>query len=231
VSLVILLVLVALLWIVVLAPGALRRFGERQSGGSIDHFHRELRLLEHAGPKIVTPAYRLRGSRPVQAPSTSPARPRLVLLRPVDDSQSADIDDGEGTHYARVGVIEVPEPPMSPAQTEAGLAAYRRQQARQRCTFVLRLLTAAAITSGVVGVVPSLRLAWAFTAITGVAALALVALIAYAREVEGQRQSRARTYRAPRQEAEPFITAAHAGHPGAWDDDGDAPFRRTAGGL
>ena len=224
----ILLVLVAVLWIVVLAPGALRRFGERQGGGSIDHFHRELRLLEHAGPKMVTPAYRLRGSRPVHAPNASLARPRLVLLRPVDDGQSADIDDGEGTHYARVGVIESPEPPMSPAQTEAGLAAYRRQQARQRCTFVLRLLTAAAISSGIVGVVPSLRLAWVFTAITGLGALALVA---YAREVEGQRRSRARTYRTPRPQPESFMTAAHAGHPGAWDDDGDAPLRRTAGGL
>jgi hypothetical protein len=231
VSLVILLVLVAVLWIVVLAPGALRRFGERQGGGSIDHFHRELRLLEHAGPKMVTPAYRLRGSRPVHAPNASLARPRLVLLRPVDDGQSADIDDGEGTHYARVGVIESPEPPMSPAQTEAGLAAYRRQQARQRCTFVLRLLTAAAISSGIVGVVPSLRLAWVFTAITGLGALALVALVAYAREVEGQRRSRARTYRTPRPQPESFMTAAHAGHPGAWDDDGDAPLRRTAGGL
>src|ERR1019366_8724151 len=115
---------------------------------------------------------------------------------------------------------------MSPAQTEAGLAAYRRQQARQRCTFVLRLLTAAAISSGIVGVVPSLRLAWVFTATTGLAALALVALVAYAREVEGQRRSRARTYGTPPPQPESFMTAAHAGHPGAWDDDGDAPLRR-----
>jgi hypothetical protein len=229
VSLVILLVLVAVLWIVVLAPGALRRFGERQ-GGSIDHFHHELRLLEHAGPKMVTPAYRLRGSRHVHASDASLSRPRLVLVQPVDDGQSADIDDGDGTHYTRVGVIESPEPPISPAQTKAGLAAYRRQQARQRCTFVLRLLTAAAISSGIAGVVPSFRLAWVFTAITGVAAMALVGLIAHAREIEGQRRTRPRTYSAPREQPEPFIVAAQAGHPGAWDDDEDALLQRSAGG-
>jgi hypothetical protein len=151
-------------------------------------------------------------------------------LQPVDDSEVADIDDGEGTHYARVGVIESPEPPISPAQTEAGLAAYRRQQARQRCTFVLRLLTATAVGSGIVGVVPSFRLAWVFTAITGIAALALVGLVAYAREVEGQRRSRSRTSMARRQQPESFMVAAQAGHPGAWDDERDAPLRRTAGG-
>jgi hypothetical protein len=235
---VILLVLVALLWIIVLAPGALRRFGERKGGGSIDHFHHQLRLLEHAGPKMVTPAYRLRGPRPIHTSGSSPSRPKLVLLRPVDDGQSADIDDGDGAHYARVGVIESPQPPISPAQTEAGLAAYRRQQARQRCTLALRLLTAAAIATGIMGVVPSLRMAWIFTALTALAALSLVGLISYARELEGQRQSRPRTYMAPRGQGESFIGAdeigaAQAGHPGAWDDEGDeadAPLRHVAAG-
>jgi hypothetical protein len=227
---VILLFLVAVLWIVVLAPGALRRFGARQGGGSIDHFHRELQLLEHAGPKMVKPAYRLHGSPPMHASDASLSRPRLVLLQPVDDGQAADIDDGEGAHYARVGVIESPEPPISPAQTEAGLAAYRRQQARQRCTFVLRLLTATAVGSGIVGVVPSFRLAWVVTAVTGIAALALVGLVAYAREIEGQRRPRSRGSMAPGQQPESFMVAAQAGHPGAWDDEGDAAPQRTAAG-
>src|ERR1039458_5626890 len=63
VSIVILLVLVAVLWVVVLAPSVWRRFSERHGAGSIDHFHHQLELLEHAGPKLVTPAYRLRGMR------------------------------------------------------------------------------------------------------------------------------------------------------------------------
>ena len=225
----ILLGLVAVLWIVVLAPGVLRRFSERR-GGSIDHFHHELQLLKHAGPKMVKPAYRLGGAGPVQASDAVHSRPTLVLLRPVADEQSADIDDGDGAHYARVGVIESPEPPINPAQTEAGLAAYRRQQARQRCTLVLRILTAVAICTGILGVFSSFRPAWIVTALTGIAALALVALIAYAREFEGQRQSRPRRYPPYAERRDPSFGPAQAGHPGAWDDEDDVPLRRAAGG-
>ena len=60
----ILLVFVVLLWVAVLAPSAWRRFGERQGVGSIDHFHHQLQLLEHAGPKTVAPAYRLHTAMP-----------------------------------------------------------------------------------------------------------------------------------------------------------------------
>jgi hypothetical protein len=229
VSIVILLVLLAVVWVVVLAPAALRRLGDRRQGGSIGHFHHQLQLLEHAGPKLVTPAYRL-GSVP-SAHSAEPAssRPKLVLLRPVDDGQSADIDDVDGTHYARVGVIESPEPPTTVAQTHAGLAAYRRQQARQRCTLVLRLLTAVAILTGILGVIPSFHLAWIVTAITGLAALSLVGLIAYARDVEDQRRRRPRM--APAYDRhQSFPGPASAGYPGGWDDEGDRPLRRAAAG-
>jgi hypothetical protein len=239
---VILLVLVAVLWVVVLAPSALRRIRERGGVGSVDHFHHQLELLEHAGPKLVAPAYRLRsaGSGKSAVPSS---RPKLVLLRAVQDGQAADIEDVDGAHYARVGVIDRPEPPVSPAQTDVELAAYRRQQARQRCTFVLRLLTGAAITTGILGVLPALRLAWIFTGLTGIAALALAGLIAYAREVEGQRrQSRPRPSDYGTAEAatvdddrpDVFSGAARAGFPGAWDEDIEyaelPPQRRTATG-
>ncbi len=227
----ILLGLLAVLWIVVLAPGAMRRFGERKGGGSIDHFHHELQLLKHAGPKTVKPAYRLGGSGSVPAPDASLSHPKLVLLRPVEDGQSADIDDGDGAHYARVGVIQSPQPPINPAQTEAGLAAYRRHQARQRCTLVLRILTAVAICTAILGVFSSFRPAWIVTALTGIAALALVALIAYAREFEGQRRARPRRRYPPYADSRDApIGAAQAGHPGAWDDGNDVPLRQAAGG-
>jgi len=230
-SRVILLVLVAVLWVVVLAPSVLRRIRERGGVGSVDHFHHQLELLEHAGPKLVTPAYRLQsaGSGRSAAPSS---RPKLVLLRAVQDAQAADIEDVDGAHYARVGVIQRPDPPLSPAQTDAELAAYRRQQARQRCTFVLRVLVGAAITTGILGALPALRLAWIFTGIAGIGALALAGLIAYAREVEGQRrQSRPRPLDSRQwDDATPEVTtfdddgsdvvrgAAQAGFPGAWDE-------------
>jgi hypothetical protein len=221
VSIVILLVLLAIVWVAVLAPSALHRYRERQRGGSIDHFQHELRLLKHAGPKVGTS----------DATESSLSRPKLVLLRPVAAGQTADIDDVDGTHYARVGVIESPQPPVSPAQTHAGLASYRRHQARQRCTAVLRVLTAVAVTTGILGAIPSFHLAWIFTAITGVAALGLVGLIAHAREVEEQRQRRARHRHAPYDDRWEPMGSAQAGYPGAWDNDRDAPIRRTATGL
>jgi hypothetical protein len=229
VSIVILLVLLAIVWVVVLAPGALRRYREHQRGGSIDHFRHELQLLEHAGPKLVTPAYSLGGTRPTHVAESPLSRPKLVLLRPVDDGQSADIDDVDGAHYARVGVIESPRPPVSPAQTEAGLAAYRRHQARRRCTLVLRLLTAAAITTGILGALPSLHLAWIFTGMTGLAALGLVGLVAYARDVEAQRHRRPRP-RYPYDDRWEPLGSAQAGYPGAWDDERAGPVRRVAAG-
>jgi hypothetical protein len=233
---VILLVLVAVLWLVVLAPTAWRRFSERGGVGSVDHFHHQHRLLEHAGPKLVTPAYRLGGAQPG---ATTPcdltsSRPKLVLLRPVDDRQNADIEDVDGSHYARVGVIESPAPPVSPAQTEAELAGYRRLQARQRCTFMLRFLVALAVSTGILGALPALRLAWIFTGVTGIAALTLVGLVAYAREIEGQRHQRHARRRAylrerdaPYRSDEPAIRAAESGLPGAWDVQ-DGPTERWA---
>ena len=109
----ILLVLVVVLWLLVLAPSLYRRFSERDSVGSIDHFHHQLNLLEHARPKLVSPAYRLHSAAPAGAsnsgrPRRSPPvyRGKLVLLRPVDDEEHADIDDVGGAHYERVGVLD-----------------------------------------------------------------------------------------------------------------------------
>jgi hypothetical protein len=241
---VILLVLIAVLWVVVLAPSVVRRFTEREGAGSIDHFHHQLQLLQHVGPKSVNPAYRLHTAHPGGREDGSPqdlesSRPRLVLVRAVGDGQSADIADVGGAHYERVGVIEGPEPSVSPAQTKAGLAAYRRQQARQRCTAVLRLLTAAAISTGILGFVPSLRLAWVFTGLTGLAALGLIGLIAHARDVEGQRRPRPGARAAYRDDhsrdeqfddEHPYHRAARAGLPGAWDEEDEAPLRRASAG-
>jgi hypothetical protein len=248
---VILLVFVAVLWVAVLAPSLLRRIRERGGVGSVDHFHHQLELLEHAGPKLVAPAYRLRAGRSeANSSAAASSRPKLVLLRAVSDGQAADIDDVDGAHYARVGVLEPPEPPVSPAQTRAELAGYRRHQARQRCTLVLRLLAAAAVSTAILGVLPAFRLAWIFTGITGIAALALAGLFAYARELEGQRRpspSRVGAHTAMAVEDERptpdvVIRAAQSGFPGAWDEDEDEdidvgigsseflPQRRTATG-
>jgi hypothetical protein len=229
---VILLVLVVVLWICVLAPSAWRRYAERQGVGSIDHFHHQLELLEHAGPKLVAPAYRLHTALPGGAGTQTsvsrgvdPSRPKLVLVRPTSDEASADVDDDDGVHYERVGVLESPLEPIRPSEPHPELLAYRRQQCRQRCTHLLRCLTGMAIATGLLGLVPSFRLAWIFTAITGLGALALVGLIAYAKELEDQRQ-RQRSPRPGRAVAPEAQSAASSGLPGAWDQEYD--YRQQA---
>jgi len=226
VTLLILLVLVAFLWVAVLAPSAWRRFGERQGVGSIDHFHHQLQLLEHAGPKTVVPAYRLHTAMPgggpaeASAPALDSSRPKLVLLRPTDDATAADVDDGDGAHYERIGVLDRPEPECVP-EMSADLSALRREQARRRCTMLLRCLCGVAISTGLIGMWPGMHLAWIFTVLSGLAALGLVGLMAYAKELEAeQRRHRSRHETAPG----PFgggghVDPATSGYPGAWDDD------------
>jgi hypothetical protein len=221
---VILLVLVGLLWVAVLAPSAWRRFTERQGVGSIDHFHHQLQLLEHAGPKTVAPAYRLHTALPGRsgseaAPPVDSSRPKLVLLRPTDDAERADVDDGDGGHYERVGVLDPPEPACLP-EVSADLSVYRREQARRRCTALLRWLGGVAVSTGLIGLFPGLHLAWIFTVLSGIAALALVALMAYAKELEAdQQRRRVRAGRWATDAVTTHVVAAAAGYPGAWDDD------------
>ena len=156
----ILLVFVVLLWVAVLAPSAWRRFGERQGVGSIDHFHHQLQLLEHAGPKTVAPAYRL--------------------------------------HTA--------------------LPAFRREQARRRCTVLLRCLGGVAISTALLGLLPGMHLVWVLTGLSGLAALGLVGLMAYAKELEAD-QARRQSRRDLLDRDWEAGDRATAGYPGAWDDD------------
>jgi hypothetical protein len=226
VTIVILLVLVVLLWVAVLAPSVWRRFSERSGVGSIDHFHHQLQLLEHAGPKTVAPAYRLHTASPgaapaeVAAPTVDSSRPKLVLLRPTANAAAADVDDGEGGHYERIGVLDRPEPACLP-EVGADLPAFRREEARRRCTTLLRGLCGVALSTALIGIWPGMHLAWVFTGLAGVAALGLVALMAYAKELEAeQSRRRARREDGPGpQAAGGRFDPASAGYPGAWDDD------------
>jgi hypothetical protein len=242
VTILILLVLVVLLWVAVLAPSVWRRYGERRGVGSIDSFHHELQLLEHAGPKTVAPAYRLHTATPGGAvaedptPSGDASRPKLVLLRPTADAEAADVDDAVGGHYERVGVLDRPEPACVPEIT-SDLPAFRREEARHRCTVLLRCLCGVAVSTALIGLFPKLHFAWVLTGIAGVAALALVGLMAYAKEIEAEQEHRRARRTAGRPESgwedewreasmAPTwsggeLDAAVAGYPGGWDDDVD----------
>ena len=102
VTILILLVLVVFLWVAVLAPSAWRRFGERQGVGSIDHFHHQLSSWSTPGPRRslrptgCTPRCPAEVVRNPCAPTVDSSRPKLVLLRPTDDADAADVDDGDG---------------------------------------------------------------------------------------------------------------------------------------
>ncbi len=68
------LLFLVVVWLVVLGPSVLRRVRDRRETEveSVGTFHRELRILEHASPPLVPPAYRLRGSA-----SSGPSAPAL----------------------------------------------------------------------------------------------------------------------------------------------------------
>ncbi len=208
-----LLILIVLLWIVVLAPGFIRRRREERSTGSIDHFHHQLDLLERTGPKLVTPAYRLQtagdgaaiapGEAPLPAVPVAAARPNLVLLRPVDEEEEKSldaediVDDGTGEHYLRVAPIaalpDAPVPPPAPSRVKmADPARYRREQARRRRTQILIGLVATVALTGLLGLAPKMHILWAGTLVSGLILVAFVALMAYARRLELLRRAAAR---------------------------------------
>ncbi|HEY8081372.1 MAG TPA: hypothetical protein VIE15_04710 [Acidimicrobiales bacterium] len=85
------------LWVALLAPGIIRWLRNHQPTTSIASFHRQLRLLEHSGPKIVEPANRLddeeRDPR-WQAPRPTPPTLVLVPTGPTDKESTMRYDDG-----------------------------------------------------------------------------------------------------------------------------------------
>ena len=139
-----------------------------------------------------------------------------MLLRPTEDAAAADVDGDDGSHYERVGVLDRPEPVCLPAAA-AALPAFRREQARRRCTMLLRCLAGVAISTGLIGLFPGMHLAWVITGLSGLAALGLVGLMAYAKELEAEQTRRRRRHEV--QAAQPADQTAMAGYPGAWDDD------------
>jgi hypothetical protein len=146
------------------------------------------------------------------------SRPKLVLLRPTDDAAAADVDDDEGCHYERVGVLDRPEPACLP-EVGADLRGLKREQARQRFNVLLRCLGGVAVTTGIIGLWPGMHLAWIFTALTGLTALGLFALMAYANEIQEQQRRHRSRRSGPAFDAGGHLDAATAGYPGAWDDD------------
>ena len=222
VTIVILLVLVVLLWVAVLAPSAWRRFGERQGVGSIDHFHHQLQLLEHAGPKTVAPAYRLHT-----------AMPGPVQRRKLPRSSRS---TRHGRSWCSCGPPTTRRRPMSTATTARTTSASAcstgpsrsacpkwasscRRSAASRRDAAAPCCCAAWVVwrsrPALIGVFPGMHLVWVFTGLAGLAALGLVGLMAYAKELEAEQAAspfptRERTPSDDRRPGDP----ATAGYPG-----------------
>ncbi len=77
-----------------------------------------------------------------------------------------------------------------PSPVGVEVPAFRREQARRRCTTLLRCLTGVAISTALIGLFPAMHLAWVFTGLAGLAALGLVGLMAYAKEIEAEQARR-----------------------------------------
>ncbi len=78
----------------------------------------------------------------------------------------------DGCHYERIGVLDAPEPVCLP-EVGVDLREFRREQARHRCTMLLRCLGGVAISTALIGLFPGMHLAWVFTGLFGLAALGL----------------------------------------------------------
>lgn len=70
------------LWVALLTPGVVRWLREHRQSGSIALFHRQLRLLEVSGPKLLAAAHHPGGDgQGDQTTRRARERPQLVLLR------------------------------------------------------------------------------------------------------------------------------------------------------
>ena len=73
---------------------------------------------------------------------------------------------------------------------------------------LLRCLCGVAVSTGLIGMLPGMHLAWIFTGLAGLAALGLVGLMAYARELEAEQRSPAAARGEPRAPRRPEPAAA-----------------------
>jgi len=211
----ILVIIIAAAWIVILTPSLMKRRSQAVGEiGSISHFHRQLRVLEHSGPQpIVAPAYRLRsvnGSGEVTAeepgyPEVAAVpvlsvvgagqlpRPALAFLgdEPADDTDGR-IDPRRAGPLDRAG-----RPERWPVQgmADAGMGTPSRPSAadtrffvRKRRRDTLGVMTAVFATTLVIGFVPGASAVWILTALSGMAVAAYVALLVHLRRMAEERE-------------------------------------------
>jgi len=210
----ILVIIIAAAWIVILTPSLMKRRSQAVGEiGSISHFHRQLRVLEHSGPQpIVAPAYRLRsvnGSGEVTAqgpgyPEVAAVpvlsvvgagqlpRPALAFLgeEPADDQdgridprRTGPLGAGQDERWPAPGVAG-PEMGMPPRPSPADTRFLVRKRRRD----TLAVTTGIFGATLVIGFVPGASAAWVLTALSGIAVAAYVALLVHLRRMAEERE-------------------------------------------
>ncbi|MHB1486799.1 MAG: hypothetical protein ACYCS7_03450 [Acidimicrobiales bacterium] len=146
--------LLVIVWVVVLAPSFLRHRAEGSLNDSVGSFHRNLRILERAGPGGVAPANSMRALRP-QGSYTG------LSERMVGSASIA---------YPSAVRSQVAQPQVAQPQVAA-----RAQVMRRRRRDVFMVLVTGTMGSFLLGFIPGVSIMWA---VTGVLALCLAGYVA-----------------------------------------------------
>jgi hypothetical protein len=197
------LLFLVVVWLVVLGPSVLRRVREGRGNevDSVGTFHRELRILEHASPPFVPPAYRLRGgSAPAGAAGAPPLRAkpvlRLVNGEPLPPPALAFLghqpagephpgSSGRPDSAARGVDRDRGAAPTAPVTARREPDARRRVRQRRRDTLVVLLgVTFCSMVAGAFGVGG----AWVLAVLAGLSATAYVGLLANLRARAEERE-------------------------------------------
>jgi hypothetical protein len=221
---VVLVIIIAVAWIVILGPNLVKRHSRSVDGiGSISHFHRQLRVLEHSAPQpIVTPAYRLRaldgsadsggsveaGLAPAPVLTVVGAsqlpRPALAFLGedpvepagPLAQSRRASALGPADLRGSHAGAMVLTNP--------AGDSPARRL-ARRRRRDTLAILTLVFVGTGLIGFAPGAGLAWMVTALCGTALVGYVALLVHLRRMAEERERKLHFLRPGHQDGPPYV--------------------------
>jgi len=217
---VVLLVLVALVWIAVLVPSIYSKYSARRSGGSIEHFHRQLHLLRRARPNMASPPPLLHVAQPeaasllVRSDTSVGAGARRTSLKLIDgDDPEAFAHDDEPLDPGEVSFVSSYKEPANypdavPSQDES--LRFRRDPARikasrRRRRDTLGVLVLVLFFTGLLGIPHSLHFVWVVTGIAGVALVAFIGLAVYAQLIEEERRRSRGMLRAVQARTEGFV--------------------------
>jgi hypothetical protein len=210
----VLVIIVAVAWLVILGPSLMKR-RSRSVGeiGSISHFHRQLRVLEHSSPPpIVAPAYRLRAVAGTADLQAGPSYPEIAAV-PVLSVVGADrlprpalaflgVEEGEAAAGRAVpprsspGWLPVGDDrfgdPGAPVGSDLAPArmvdSLTRHRLRRRRRDILGVLVAIFVGTLMIGLMPGAAVVWTLTALSGLALVAYVSLLVHLRKMAAERE-------------------------------------------